>query len=455
MYMNNVIKRTLVVLAAFLPIVLLTALRPVTAQNLPLTVENIAWWDPDYPTVTWSGAVRVDGDGQKAVDYIAGLLPNAKPADKSYKWNISDSFILLGSRLVSVDGRDMRGASVNRVNEILSEPGNHKLRLSHATEGDYEAVINTELPMWMQAYGFHPLTCTWEKNSLTPPENIVIRMDRDVKWRNFKTYDLLILSDDVLADKELLEKIGDQMGSLGLRRNTENPDILITITKDANKSVEYTYVPETTEHVQTGTNTYAMYGYKGHYLGNFSVNKYQTVTSGGYTHKSATTTVYLEVSMLEASRIGEKVLPMVYQMKYNFNRNSDENVDKLYSNAVEWVQHPLFAAMPRLRSTTCTRYLYGKVPLINFGIVVDADGVVRGIDSNSDVVKKSGIRTGDRILRIKCTQRGSMRGYRGKDAYSGSITVQRDGAEQTLSFANCHRTNAYSMTFSGIYNVVK
>ena len=161
--MNNIIKRALVVLAAVLPIALLTAIGTVTAQNLPLTVENIAWWDPDYPTVTWSGAIRVDGDGQKAVDYIAKLLPDAKPADKSYKWNISDSFILLGSRLVSVDGRDMRGASVTRVNDILSEPGNHKLRLSHATEGDYEAVINTELPMWMQAYGFHPLTCTWER----------------------------------------------------------------------------------------------------------------------------------------------------------------------------------------------------------------------------------------------------------------------------------------------------
>ena len=453
--MNNLIKRTLSVLFAVIPIVLLAVTGTVSAQNVPLTVENIAWWDPDYPTVTWSGAIRVDGDGQKAVDYIARLLPDAKPADKSYKWNISDSFILLGSRLLSVDGRDMRGVSVNRVNEILSQPGNHTLRLSHATDGDYEAVINTELPMWMQAYGFHPLTCTWEKKTQTPPENIVIRMDKDVKWRNFKTYDLLILSDDVLADKELLEKIGDQMGSLGLRRNTENPDILITITKDANKSVEYTYVPETTEHVQTGSNTYAMYGYKGHYLGNFSVNKYQTVTSGGYTHKSATTTVYLEVSMLEASRIGEKVLPMVYQMKYNFNRNSDENVDKLYSSAVEWVQHPLFAAMPRLRSTSCTRFLYKGVPLINFGIVVDADGVVRGLDSSSDVVKKSGIRTGDRIVRIKCTRRDSMRHYRGKEVYSGSITVQRDGTEQNLSFAGCHRTNSYSITFNGIYNVVK
>ena len=94
--MNNLIKRTLSVLFAVIPIVLLAVTGTVSAQNVPLTVENIVWWDPDYPTVTWSGAIRVDGDGQKAVDYIARLLPDAKPADKSYKWNISDSFILLG-----------------------------------------------------------------------------------------------------------------------------------------------------------------------------------------------------------------------------------------------------------------------------------------------------------------------------------------------------------------------
>ena len=71
------------------------------------------------------------------------------------------------------------------------------------------------------------------------------------------------------------------------------------------------------------------------------------------------------------------------------------------------------------------------------------------------MVKKSGIRTGDRIVRIKCTRRDSMRHYRGKEVYSGSITVQRDGTEQNLSFAGCHRTNSYSITFNGIYNVVK
>ncbi|MBO4282175.1 MAG: hypothetical protein J5873_03160 [Bacteroidales bacterium] len=418
------------------------------AQHAPLEIAWLSWWDAQYPTVTWGGNIAVSTDSKKAVDYVASLLDAPTAADRKYDWRLSEQSIPVGSRLVAIDGQPVLGLRLSQMEEKLRSANEVRVLLPLS---DKESVVRIggELPMWMQAYGFHPLSCVWKKTRQTPPANMVIRMDKEVPWGTFKTYDFMILSADVLADKELLEKIGRAYARMGFRRDTENPDVLITITKDANKSVEYTYVPETTERVHTGTNTQAIYGYGGRYLGNFSVNKYQTVKSGGYTQKTATTTLYLEVSVLQASRMGESVVPMIYQMKYNYTNNSDENVDKLYANAVSWVEHPLMAEVCYRNSTTCTRFFYENLPLVNFGIVADAEGVVRGADPNSEVVRSSGIQKGDKILRIKTTEKESMSHLRSKTTYSGTITVERNGQQLPLHFLRCHRTNHYQLTCVG------
>ena len=184
-------------------------------------------------------------------------------------------------------------------------------------------------------------------------------------------------------------------------RNQDDPDVVFTIVTDANKSVEYNYVPETVEHVQTGSVSTPVYGWKGKYLGSVTNNKYQTVKSGGYTQKTATTTAYLEVDMLEARRLGEKTLPLIWQLKYNYTENVEADVDKLYSTAVSWVDWPIMDEKEEKISTSCSRYFYGDIPLYDFGIILDADSVVVGLDGASDVVKKSGLKLGDRLTGIQ------------------------------------------------------
>ena len=42
------------------------------AQNPPIGIENLLWWDTDYPTITWGSGIRT-GD-IKTVQYILSLI---------------------------------------------------------------------------------------------------------------------------------------------------------------------------------------------------------------------------------------------------------------------------------------------------------------------------------------------------------------------------------------------
>lgn len=445
-------KKLLLLLTA-----VLTVVTPVLSQENKLAQFNsIPWWDKDYLTLTWSGTICATNDSRKAVDYINSLVSNPTDIDKSYYFHLTDRSMLFGSRLVEIDGQEAKGMTEKQVSTILASHHGHTFLLHHPTEGFGIFSTNATVPVWMQAYGFHPLTCKWQKKETQLPNNYVVRSEKDAPWRSFKTYDFMILSDDVLAEKELLGKIGDKFEDMGFKRDEEHPDIIITVSKDANKSIDYTYVPETQQQIQTGTNTYAMYGWKGKYLGNFSINNYKTVKSGGYTQKTASTSAYLEVSVLEASRMGEKVVPLIYQLKYNYNNNTDANVDNLYSNAVSWVEHPLYDpySLVHLESTTCTRFFWKTLPLINFGIVVNADNVVVGLDSKSEVVKSAGLKLGDKIISINATQKPSMSHRSSKTTYYGTISVERNRQNMQLRFSKCHKTNDYKITFRTVYNFI-
>ena len=255
-------------------------------------------------------------------------------------------------------------------------------------------------------------------------------------------------ADDVLADKELFETICKTLDENGLHRDQDNPDVVFTLIKDANQSIDYTYVPETREQVQTGSTSTPIYGYKGAYLGSVTKNKYETVTSGGYTQKTASTQAYLEVNFMETKRLGEKTLPLIWQLKYTYHEQSEANIDKLYESAVTWVDWPIRNEAQEKTSNTCTRFFFGDIPLYDFGIVLDADAVVIGLDKYSDVVKKSGLRIGDRIRSIDVKQGRSLGKSRGTH-YSGTIKVERNGSSTALSFSKCKRTKFFGkMTFA-------
>ena len=134
--------------------------------------------------------------------------------------------------------------------------------------GVYEATCGyIDVPAWMTAGGFNPYSCKWATTSYNKmSDRFKIRMDKDVAWRTFSTFDYYFSSDDVLADKELFDVICNMLEENGLHRDQDNPDVVFTLIKDANQSIDYTYVPETREQIQTGSTSTPIYGYKGAYL---------------------------------------------------------------------------------------------------------------------------------------------------------------------------------------------
>ncbi|MBO4469180.1 MAG: hypothetical protein J5740_02225 [Bacteroidales bacterium] len=425
------------------------------AGNTPVIgAERVKWWDAEYLTITWGGGITPfwgnKSSARDARTYILSILDSPSRNDNKLYWSPWDHDIYLGSRVLEVDGRSAYGWNSDRFYDALAAPGQHTLTLEHVGIGVYEATCGyIDVPAWMTAGGFNPYSCKWTRTSYNQmSDRFKIRMDKDVAWRTFSTFDYYFSSDDVLADKELFDVICKMLEENGLHRDQDNPDVVFTLIKDANQSIDYTYVPETREQIQTGSTSTPIYGYKGAYLGSVTKNKYETVTTGGYTQKTASTQAYLEVNFMETKRLGEKVLPLIWQLKYNYHEQSQANIDQLYANAITWVDWPICDEKEEKTSDSCTRFFYGDIPLYDFGIVLDADAVVIGLDKNSDVVKKSGLRIGDRLLGIDVKQSTSLDKSR-KTMYSGTLTVDRGGSTNKLAFSKCKRTKFFGkMTFA-------
>ena len=422
---------------------LLPALAFARGNEPVMGVSRIRWWDADYLTVTWGGDLTpswLDKNSRDARKYIISILDRPTKADEKLFWRPTVEPVYVGSRVLEVDGRDARGWYPDRFYEAIESPYRHVIKLEHPTEGVYEVNFGNDFPAWMTAAGFHPAHAKWtSKPYNTMSDRYKIRMDKDADWRSFKTYDYYFSSDDVLADKELFATICQKLEKNGLKRDENDPDVVFTIVKDANQSVEYNYVPETEQRVQTGSTSTPVYGWKGAYLGSITTNKYQTVKSGGYTHKSATTTAYLEIDLLEAKKLGQKTLPLIWQLKYNYTENTETNIDKLYANAVTWFDWPTEDFSEETTTPGVTRFFYKDIPLYDFGIVLDIDGTVIGLDKNSQVVKQSGLKIGDVFKGLKVTK-GQTLDNKHRTYYSGSIQVERGGSSKQLKFNKCSRT---------------
>ena len=413
-----------------------------------MSVDRVRWWDADYLTVTWGGDLTpswLDKTSRDARKYIVSLLDSPTKADDKLFWRPSVDPIYVGSRVLEVDGRDARGWYPDRFYEAIESPYRHVIKLEYPAIGEYEVTLGNDLPAWMTAAGFHPAQAKWvSKPYNTMSDRYKIRMDKDAAWRSFKTYDYYFSSDDVLADKELFETICNKLEKVGLTRDENDPDVVFTIVKDASQSVEYNYVPETEQRVQTGSTSTPVYGWKGAYLGSVTTNKYTTVKSGGYTHKSATTTAYLEIDLLEAKKLGQKTLPLIWQLKYNYQENTETNIDKLYANAVTWFDWPTEDLSEEKTAAGVTRFFYKDIPLYDFGIILDLDATVIGLDKKSDVVKQSGIKIGDVLKGLDVTQGKTLDNHH-RTYYSGSIKVERNGADRQLKFSKCSRTKSFGI----------
>ena len=172
-----------------------------------------------------------------------------------------------------------------------------------------------------------------------------ILWDKDVDWSKYKTYDLALRGTDPLTDKELFEIISNNLSNGNMKRDTDNPDIIITISKKANESISYAYVPPTSKVVTTGSHTKRVYNWVGQFQEYRTINDAEVIREGGYEKELAQSSIFYEVCMLDASKLDNTVPPIIYQLKYDWTTNRKIDAMNIYKSLSSYVETPIMGVL--------------------------------------------------------------------------------------------------------------
>ncbi len=217
--------------------------------------------------------------------------------------------------------------------------------------------------------------------------------DPDFDWFYVATYDFLIVGDDPLTDKTLLKDFVDQ-NFRNLKQDSENPDILITISKNANETISSTYVPPTSRTVNAGSRTYAQYNYITKRTDYVTRQNNYTVREGGYTETTKDTDIFLEVAILDAKKLNDpnqQTAPIVWQMTTRRHAvNANFSMLDEYKAYLSWAtQIPVIWD----RTYVNTKTLYNK------NIEVE-NNVITFVREGSSA-QRMGLQVGDKLLSYK------------------------------------------------------
>ena len=194
------------------------------------------------------------------------------------------------------------------------------------------------------------LTCTkyddekvnvFENNICPSIEEMEIYQDPLFDWFNVFTYDVAVDDDDPQAKTLIGEfiKANNNYGKSGLVklvRNEDNPDILIRLSLNSERSVNTVYVPENVQVVERGSRTTAQYNWQGRFSGFNTQNMTDVVRTGGYNVDVVNADVFYELTILDAKKMRnpkQVVPPVVWQAKWEHHFDDKLNLSELFKGA--------------------------------------------------------------------------------------------------------------------------
>ncbi len=136
-----------------------------------------------------------------------------------------------------------------------------------------------------------------------------VMADPDVDFYNFATYDFEFTDRNYLQQKELAVNIENILSSRGLKRNAENPDLLVFLEFYCDSREQY--VPPTTSISTRYNREYDIWSRQ-----NVTRQYVESSTQEGYTSVRYIGT--LSISMLDAKKVreGARITPVVWQSSY-------------------------------------------------------------------------------------------------------------------------------------------
>ena len=340
------------------------ALSPISAQSIrllpkpprPFEVERLERWAPEYLTVTRSFYIAKKRSGDASP--VTVLNANGMPDQQALWFEVipqpgdPETYRLVpGTVILTVDGVSTRGMTEEEFYRLLDGSENHVLGcrgtglsfdLHFRTRQAPEWVRLLDLAHWpstarcddSQLAGMFQQLMTEKCSSRSLLEETekqleqsrsqgkgeILRFwDSDIDWEQFHTYDFVLMGNDPLMDKEIMEVFARQFFPY-LVRDTDDPDLLVMIARDKDESLQATYVPPTTTVISDGRTTRRVYNWtRTDY--HYETREHSHVErSGGYTQTTVLTDLYLELSLLDAKRLrdsAQRVPPIVYQLKFN------------------------------------------------------------------------------------------------------------------------------------------
>lgn len=280
----------------------------------------------------------------------------------------------------------------------------------------------------LELFGEGRLTLSAARLAYIDGKAMSIHTDNSVSdWSKYRRVAFQPTSNDPLLEKEYFKIAWDEFGWSGfpLIYDEENPDLIVTIAIDEDLQVESTYVPQTTQYMDNGSNSYIYKSGKNIYVNSFK-KPAKKVTSGGYTHREYLQNHFIELTVLDAKKMkdpNQKVPPVVWQLRYKTTH-----------------------VRPLSLKTAAYHVLAGcrAFPGVNVGrdVVMAWSGICWEPQTKKSIIsyiyknspaEKLGLQVGDEILKID-----------GKKSIDFCVTSSRDGedfhtskfSESSLDFKN-------------------
>lgn len=388
--------------------VLLISPAVVSAQEHMLEVKRYSDYAKDYLTITDAGLYFYTVEGQNyfssyVIDEESILAINGS----WYPWP--------GQAVTKINGQSTKGMSEEEFYAVLDgSPDSVTLCILDKEAGSADLTLYP-IKEWPSVLSQCGITLLQIKNlkKNTPPRgmNQLARreaaykktdtyctemVDSDYDWFQAGTYDFAISGNDPLMDKTLLETFAERC--LSMVRDTENPDVLLTVAKSADESIQTTYVPPSSRTVNLGATTTARYNYLTQRNDYVTRQNNYTVREGDYTKTTRDVNLFLEISMLDARKINDSTQtapPIIYQITTRRHVvNPEFNLDEELKVYTSW-------------GTKSLPYWdkYTEVKKMTFYPTVDFSGLeVASVSDTKDWTE--GLWPNDRIVRYKYSKKG-------------------------------------------------
>lgn len=265
---------------------------------------------------------------RKMSNYAPGKLVVSNLYGNEFMCDVDcDAPLCLYDIILSVNGLDVETLSNEELNDIMRNSSRVSLKIISSTDGKEHTFTYT--PMNHDLKGINEMLeikagseywAFWF--DIQDKLGIEVYADEDIDFSQYKTIDVLVVGDNPLKEKDIALKALDRLiesNPFPLKRDTENPDLLLKVAFNEETTVQSTYVPPTTTCVDRGSYATVQKRKNGLYISTFK-RPYERKTTKGYTHRDVTADHFLEICILDAKRLIDSTTttpPIVWQLTYN------------------------------------------------------------------------------------------------------------------------------------------